>query len=67
MADHPRERRWWEILIVCAAVGVFAWLAAGTRSQHIAVSFPWMTVLIPGTLLPLGICGTMLWRRTRFS
>lgn len=67
LADHPRERRWWEILIVCAAVGIFVWLAAGTRSQRIAVNLSWMAVLIVGTLIPLGICGTLLWRRTRFS
>ena len=65
--DHPRERRWWEILIASAAVAIFVWLAAGTRSQHIAVSIPWMTVLIVGTLIPLGVCGTLLWHRTRFS
>jgi drug/metabolite transporter (DMT)-like permease len=66
-ADRPRERRWWEILIVSAAVAIFVWLAAGTRSQRIAVSLPWMMILIVGTLIPLGICGTLLWRRTRFS
>jgi hypothetical protein len=65
--DHPRERRWWEILIASAAVAIFIWLAAGTRSQHIAVSISWMTVLILGTLIPLGVCGSLLWRRTRFS
>jgi glucose uptake protein GlcU len=67
MADHPREHRWREILIASVAVAIFVWLAAGTRTQHIAVSVPWMTVLIVGTLIPLGICGTLLWRRTRFS
>jgi len=65
--DHPRERRWWEILIPSAAIAIFVWPAAGTRSQHIAVSIPWMTVLIVGTSIPLGVCGTLLWRRTRFS
>jgi drug/metabolite transporter (DMT)-like permease len=67
LADHPRERRWWEILIVCAALGIFVWLATGTRSQRISVSMPWMIVLMIGTLIPLGIGGTLLWRRTRFS
>ena len=67
ISDHPRERRWWEILIASAAVAIFVWLLAGTRSQHIAVSISWMTVLIVGTLIPLGVCGTLLWRRTRFS
>jgi drug/metabolite transporter (DMT)-like permease len=67
MADHPREHRWWEILIVSAAVAIFVWLAAGTRRQRIAVNIPWMAVLIVGTLIPLGVCGVLLWRRTRFS
>jgi drug/metabolite transporter (DMT)-like permease len=67
VADHPRERRWWEILIAFAAFAIFVWLAAGTRTQHMAVSIPWMAVLIAGTLIPLGITGMLLWRRTRFS
>jgi drug/metabolite transporter (DMT)-like permease len=67
LADNPHNRRWWEILIVCVAVGIFAWLAIGTRAQHIYVSLPWMIALMIGTLIPLFVCGTMLWRRTRFS
>lgn len=67
LADKPHQRRWWEILIVAAAVGIFVWLALGTHSQHINVSLPWMIVLVIGTLIPLGVCGTLLWRRTRFS
>jgi hypothetical protein len=54
-------------VIVTVAVGIFVWLAIGTRSQHLAVSMPWMIVLVIGTIVPLGVCGTMLWRRTRFS
>ena len=66
-ADHPRARRWWELLIVCAAAAVFVWLGSGTRSQRIPVSIPWMIVLMVGTLIPLGVSGALLWRRTRFS
>ena len=67
LADQSRPRRWWEVLIMLAATAIFVWLAVGTRAQHIYVSLPWMTMLIAGTLIPLGVVGTMLWRRTRFS
>lgn len=67
LADDPRARRWWEIAIMCVAFGVFVWLAVGTRAQHIVVNLPWMLVLAVGTLVPLFVVGTMLWRRTRFS
>ena len=67
LADNKHPRRWWEVLIICAASGIFLWLAIGTRAQHIYVNVPWMIVLIVGTLIPLGLCGSLLWRRTRFS
>ncbi len=67
LADRPLQRRWWEIMIVCAAFAIFIWLAVGTRRQQIAVDISWMVVLIMGTLIPLVICGLLLWRRTRFS
>ena len=67
LADYRHPRRWWEVLIMLLAAGVFVWLAAGTRTQHIFVNLPWMFVLIIGTIIPLGLVGTLLWRRTRFS
>jgi drug/metabolite transporter (DMT)-like permease len=67
LADHKHPRRWWEVLIICVASGIFIWLAVGTRAQHIYVNIPWMIVLIVGTMIPLVLCGTLLWRRTRFS
>jgi len=67
LADHKHQRRWWEVLIMCAAVGVFVWLAIGTRAQQIAINLPWTVVLVIGTIIPLIVCGTQLWRRTRFS
>jgi drug/metabolite transporter (DMT)-like permease len=67
LAGQPHRRRWWEVVVMVAAVGVFVWLAVGTKAQHITVSIPWIIVLVVGTILPLGVCGTLLWRRTRFS
>lgn len=67
LADSAHPRRWWEVVIMLAAVGIFVWLAVGTRAQHIYVNIPWMLVLMAGTIVPLVIVGTMLWRRTRFS
>ena len=66
-AGKPHQRRWWEIVVMCSAVGVFVWLALGTRAQQIAISLPWTLVLVAGTIVPLGAVGTLLWRRTRFS
>jgi drug/metabolite transporter (DMT)-like permease len=65
--EHPPVRHWWEAVIMFVAVGIFVWLGIGTRSQHLVLSMPWMIVLVTGTILPLGVCGTLLWRRTRFS
>ena len=67
LADDKHPRRWWEVLIMLVATGIFVWLAVGTRTQHLQLNFPWMIVLIVGTIIPLGLCGTLLWRRTRFS
>jgi len=67
LADIQHRRRWWEIAIMCTAVGVFVWLAIGTRPQHIFVNMPWLVTLSLATIVPLGVCGTLLWRRTRFS
>jgi membrane protein YdbS with pleckstrin-like domain len=53
--------------VVLAALGVFGWLAYGATLQPISVSLPWMIVLVLATLVSLGVSGTLLWRRTRFS
>jgi len=66
-SERKPVRHWWEAVVMLVAVGIFVWLGVGTKSQHLALSMPWMIVLVVGTILPLGICGTLLWRRTRFS
>ena len=66
-AGKARQRRWWEIVIMCAAVGVFVWLALGTQAQQISINATWAILLVLLTIVSLAIGGTLLWRRTRFS
>jgi drug/metabolite transporter (DMT)-like permease len=60
-------RRWWELLVMAAALGIFLWLASGTERQPISVNLPWMFLLIMATALFLVVCGVLLWKRTQFS
>lgn len=67
LAEHPPVSHWWEAVVMIVAEGIFVWLGIGAVIQHLALSMPWMIVLVIGTIVPLGLCGTLLWRRTRFS
>jgi len=60
-------RRWWELLIVAAAVGIFLWLASAAELQPISVNLPWMALLSVASLVFLVLCGALLWKRTGFS
>src|SRR5580692_11204455 len=64
LADNKHPRRWWEILIMLVATGIFVWLAVGTRAQHLQLNFPWRIVLLVGRIIPLGCCGRLLGGRT---
>ena len=58
--------RWWEILIVATAVGVFIWLAFQAKVQPIAVDLSWLVTLAAASLGLLLAGGIFLWKRTRF-
>jgi len=60
-------RRWWELIPVVAALGIFGWLASIAERPMISFNIPAMLVLLAATLLFLAIAGMRLWRRTRFS
>jgi drug/metabolite transporter (DMT)-like permease len=60
-------RRWWDIPIVAAAVGVFIWLARGTSRPPMAMKSAWVVLLTLAMLTLLFVCGRLLWKRTRFS
>ena len=67
LAGEKTGRRWWELLIVLAAIAIFMWLGSAAAKQPIAVNLPWTAVLIGASLAFLGVCGVLLWKRTRFS
>ncbi len=60
-------RKWWELLIVVVAVGIFIWLALLAEVPPLTMNAPWAWVLGLGTVILLGVVASMLWRRTRFS
>ncbi len=63
---HPR-RKWWELAVLCAALGIFVWLATVARPQPLAVNPFWALILIAAALAFLVGTGLLLWRRTRFG
>jgi hypothetical protein len=63
----PDRRRWWEAVIVMAAVGVFVWLAAHAERQPLALNLAWAVALCVATLALLVHAARLLWKRTRFS
>lgn len=70
--DDPLDRekparRWWEWVVLLAAISIFVWLASGAERQPIAANLGWMAILIVATLAFLVVCGWLLWKRTRFS
>ncbi len=66
-ADSKPGRRWWEVLVVLAALGVFVLLGLDATRQQLAFNLSWMAVLGAASLALLAVCGVLLWRRTRFS
>jgi drug/metabolite transporter (DMT)-like permease len=64
--DAP-ARRWWDALIVAAAIGVFVWLARLAKVPGIDLDASWTAVLVGVMFASLFACGWLLWKRTRFS
>jgi len=67
VAEARPRRRWWELVVVAVAAGIFWRLAAGAERQPVHVNVFWMGLLVTATLVLLVVCGGLLWKRTRFS
>jgi hypothetical protein len=61
------RRRWWDVLIVSAAVGVFIWLGGLAEVPSMHLSRAWTAVFVATMFASLFACGWLLWKRTRFS
>jgi drug/metabolite transporter (DMT)-like permease len=66
-SEQQPRRRWWELILVAAALGLFVWLASVAERPALSVNLFWMALLVAATLVLLGVCGYLLWKRTRFS
>jgi drug/metabolite transporter (DMT)-like permease len=67
LANEATERRWWDVLIVLAAVGIFIWLARDAVRPPIPMNAAWTALLVIAMLGFLLACGALLWKRTGFS
>ncbi len=67
LAHENPARRWWDVLIVAAAAGIFVALGRWAERPLIAMQVGWAAALLAGMLASLIACGWLLWKRTRFS
>jgi glucose uptake protein GlcU len=73
MAGHDsggaqmERRRWWDYVIIAAAIGVFVWLGVQAVVPPLAMNVRWIVLLSVALLLSLAGGTWSLWRRTRFS
>jgi hypothetical protein len=67
LALEAPGRRWWDGLILVAAVGIFFLLLVTTEWPPFSLNARWVAVLVLVMLGSLFACGYLLWKRTRFS
>lgn len=59
--------RWWDLVIVFVAVGVFVMLAFATQIPPIFIDYFWLTVICIAALVLLFITCRLLYKHTHFS
>jgi glucose uptake protein GlcU len=61
------RRRWWDVLIVAGATGIFLWLGLHAVVPPLAMNLRWVVVLSCILVASLLGAGWKLWQQTRFS
>ena len=61
------RRRWWDYLIVAAAVGIFVRLASWAAVPPIAMNLHWLPALAVVLIFSVTVCTWALWKTTRLS
>jgi glucose uptake protein GlcU len=64
--SRNERRRWWDLIIVAIATGVFVWLGVHAVVPSIYMNMRWLGVLGAILLLAMAGAGYSLWRSTRF-
>lgn len=64
--ERERARSLWDYCIICAAVGVFIWLATNAAVPALHMDYRWLTVLVVVLLATAVGFGWRLWTTTRF-
>ena len=64
---RPSRRKWWDMLIVLAAIGIFVSLGSLATVPKLMMSLRWVSVLSVILVCGLFVCGYLLYRETRFS
>jgi uncharacterized membrane protein YhaH (DUF805 family) len=66
-SGRTQRRRWWDVVIVVAATGLFLWLGLNAVVPPLAMNLGWIAVLTLALLGALVGAGWALWRQTRFG
>ncbi len=67
LADEAPGQRWWDAVIVAAALGIFVFLATITERPPFAWDHGWAAGLFIAMLATLFGAGYLFWKQTRFS
>ena len=65
--SRQERKRWWDVAIVAAATGLFAWLGWTAVVPSLAMNLHWVAALSAVMLAALLGGGWALWKQTKFS